>query len=290
VSDAAGAASPVPGVEQYDDPAGWLPVSFGNAQISVPPSWTLVTAGAAGCGSQAGVVVLGSGMWCPASMNDPPRPDTSVVSIRTLGTTEAGGHPLFSTHGIRVYGVGLTPVYVVPALDVEISESGPLQPQVLHTLTYSPRAVALGPGPRSVPRRGWRSISYAGLGLTVPPSWPVRRYRNAPSCADWVELPLSGVTLAAKSPLPVSCPLPPSAYEPAPQTQGLEVDDFWSGSRLSVCAGPRRIGGVRVCVDPSPAYGILVAEVFPPDHRPVTVQIGMAGDGTTGRAVLQSLR
>lgn len=289
-SGGAGLGSHGPRVDRSSVPAGWVPVSYGNAQIWVPPSWALVSAGGAGCGSAPGVVILGSGAWCPPTGNVRAQPDVSIVTIRIVRTTAIGGDVAFDAHNIRVYGPGPAPVYVAPALGIEVIESGPLQPQVLRTLTYSPRAVALSRGSTGGVRHGWRSVSYAGVHLMVPSSWAVRRSKNAPSCANGVQLPLGGVTLAAAPSLPIGCVPSLALYEPGHQTQGVEVDDFWTGKRPASCAGPRAVNGVRLCVERSPAYGILTAEVFPPHHRPVTVQIGMAGDGITGRAVLLSLR
>jgi hypothetical protein len=56
----------IPVVDQAVTPSGWLPVDVGDVQLSVPSSWGVLTSASAGCGSQAGVVVIG-GQWCPPS-------------------------------------------------------------------------------------------------------------------------------------------------------------------------------------------------------------------------------
>ena len=102
--------------------------------------WSLVTASAAACGQSTGVVVLGQGMWCPPSMNVTAAPGTSVAVLAS-GESQGLGHqrPDAVVHGIPLYAPGVAPVFVAPSLQAELTFSGPPQPGVLHSLTYSPR-------------------------------------------------------------------------------------------------------------------------------------------------------
>ena len=272
-------------------PSGWLPVSYGDAQLSVPSAWALISSGAAECGPNTGVVILGSGQWCPSSMNAQARPNTSIVTLKTVSSyPERPGSPAFIANGIPVYAPGVAPVYVVPALGIELTVSGPSQTRVLQTLTFSPRAVALAAGsPAPVPK-SWRWISFAGIRFAVPPHWAVKRTPTAPSCGTDLVLSEAGVDLAAGPALPVSCPLPMADVRPVPQVPGVEVDDFSSASSQWGCVGPGNIDGLNICIEAMPAFGVLIAETSSAGHRPITMKIGMFGSGGDGRTILYSMR
>lgn len=286
----AGASAPTTPRVVAAAPRGWLPVAYGDAQISVPSSWSLVTAGAAGCGPATGVVLLGGGSWCPASMHAPASPGTSVVTLRTTtSSATGGGPPVMVVHGLAVYAPGVAAVYVVPALHTELTVSGPPQPRVLRTLTYSPRAVVLA-GRASPPPPRWRRVTFGGVALRVPSAWPVRRPGYAPPCATDLVLAEPGVTLARAAPLPVLCPLSEALVRPVPQVAGVEVDAYpraWTPGR---CTGAARIGGMRVCIAASPASGVLKVRVQPPHGTAVTVRLGLFGRGLVDATVLSSLR
>ena len=283
-------ASVRPHVATTDVPAGWLQVPYGNAQISVPPDWAVVSDGAAQCGPSTGVVIRGSGQWCPQSMNDPTQPNTSIVTFTNLNNdTGAGLHVAMSQTGSAIYGRGIGTRFAVQPLGVGFSISGPAQFQVLHTLTFSPRAVMLASGPTKRTPSTWRRISFAGVQFAAPPSWPVRRIRNASACATDLQLAQLGVTLASSPPLPFSCPLPPAAFKPVAEVPGIELDSFWVGPRARNCEGPQKLSDIRLCVTKTPAYGVAVAEVFVPGHKPMTLKIGLSGGGAVARTILDSI-
>lgn len=272
-------------------PSGWLRVSYGDAQLSVPTSWALVSSGAAECGPNTGVVMLGSGQWCPSSMNVQARPNTSIVTLKTVSAhPEEPGSPAFIANGIPVYAPGLAPVYVVPALGIELSVSGPSPTRVLQTLTFSPRAVALATGSSAPVPKSWRWISFAGIRFAVPSPWAVKRTPNAPPCATDLVLSEAGVDLATGPALPISCPLPMADVRPVPQVPGVEVGDFSGASSQGACVGPGTIDGINICIEATPAFGVLIAETSSAGHRPITMKIGMFGSGTVGRTILYSVR
>lgn len=280
---------PLPIVDTKATPSGWLPVDYGNAQISVPSTWALVHDGEAQCGSSPGVIILGAGEWCPPSMNAPSSPSTSIVTLKTVTRSQRFTEPpVLVTNGIPVYAPGVAPVYLVPALDVEISFSGPQEPQVLKTLTYSPRAVVLAPGRTMTVLTSWRWVSFSGVKFAVPGGWSVRRTTYAPPCSSGIVLPMAGVTLASQPPLSISCPPPQADLRPVPQVAGVEVDGFSSMPEPHpACVGPRTINGLSVCIEAGPTYQVLIDHVASPN---LTVQIGLAGDGLTARTILYSLR
>jgi hypothetical protein len=272
-------------------PSGWLPVSYGDAQLSVPSSWALVSSGAAECGPSTGVVILGSGEWCPPSMNASAQPDTSIVTLKMVSShPEQPERPAFIANGIPVYAPRVAPVYVVPVLGVELTVRGPSQTRVLQTLTFSPRAVALAPGSSGPVAKSWHWISFAGMRFAVPRAWAVKRTPNAPPCATDLVLSDAGVDLASAPALPLSCPVPMADFRPVPQVPGVEVDDFSATSTRSACVGPAKIDGLNICIEATPAYGVLITQISSSGHRPVTMKIGMIGSGEVGRTVLYSIR
>jgi hypothetical protein len=88
--------------------------------------------------------------------------------------------------------------------------------------------------------------------------------------------------------------MPLAELSPVPQVAGVEVDDFQlQGAFLpprSQCVGPAKLNGLTLCIETSPAYGELVAQVSSSGHSPVTVKIGLSGDGLTDRTVLYSMQ
>jgi len=272
-------------------PSGWLPVSYGDAQLSVPSSWALISGGAAECGPSTGVVILGSGQWCPPSMNAQARPNTSIVTLRTVSShPELPEGPAFIANGIPVYAPGVAPVYVIPALGIELTTSGPSQTRVLQTLTFSPRAVALALGSSAPVPKSWRWISFAGIRFAVPPHWALKRTSNAPPCGTDLVLSEAGVDLAAGPALAASCPPPMADVRPVPQVPGVEVDDFSGASSQGACVGPGTIDGLHICIEATPAFGVLIAATSSAGHRTITMKIGMFGSGTVGRTILYSVR
>ena len=117
---------------------------------------------------------------------------------------------------------------------------------------------------------------------------------NAPSCATDIVLPVAGVVLAAKQELRIGCAMPLAELSPVSQVVGVEVDDFQlqgtSPPPRSQCVGPATVNGMMLCIETSPAYGEFVAQVRSSGHPPVTVKIGLSGDGLTDRTVLYSMQ
>jgi hypothetical protein len=154
--------------------------------------------------------------------------------------------------------------------------------------------VALEPGLSPPVPPSWRWVSFAKLRFAIPKSWPDTRSSHAPSCSTDIVLARTGVTLATSPALPLRCPFPVAEERPVPQVAGIEVDDFQlPGTALppaSSCVGPRVINGLNTCVDTVPASGLLVAQIWRAGSPPITVKIGMAGDGIVGRTVLHSIR
>ena len=100
-------------------PAGWVPVAYGDAQVSVPPTWVVMTHAWCG-GTWPPVVQLGvvkQDMDCPAA----PTPPT--VRIPPLGSIPA---PYRQEQPVRLNGISVllgpkvatSVTYFVPSLHV----------------------------------------------------------------------------------------------------------------------------------------------------------------------------
>ena len=278
-------------VDQAVTPPGYLPVDYGDAQISVPSAWALVAGGAAGCGPANGAVVLGDGEWCPPSMNGA-QPETTIATLQMNQKAAASQDPPVVINGIATYAPGVEALFVIPALHSTLLFNGSPPMQVLHSLTYSPRSVVLsGRTPPSVPR-SWHWLSFGGLRFAVPANWHVNRVGNAPACGSDIVLSVPGVTLATAPPLPISCPAPLSDFRPVPQVSGIEVDDFDDQGVSAVgpaCADLKQINSLHVCIDQSPAYGVLVVQVETPGRHLLTLRIGLSGSGINARTILYSI-
>jgi hypothetical protein len=283
-----------PFVDRAVTPFGWVPVDYGDLQLSVPLTWGRITEGAESCGPWSGVVTLGSGEWCPPS-TDTGQTEPPTVAIRTVDRPSVSGEgPPGHINGLAIYTPGLPGYFIVPKLHASLLLAGQVPPQVLKTLTYSPRAVVLTPGPPPGVPSDWRRISYGGIRFAAPKTWSVRHLANAPPCASDIVLPVAGVVLAAKQAPPVGCPMSIGELSPVPQVAGVEVDAFQLQGALlpprSQCVGPAKVNGLTVCVEANPAYGELVAQVWSSGHLPVTLKIGLSGSGRTDRSVFYSMR
>lgn len=300
-----------PVVDLSATPTGWVPVAFGNAQISVPATWwVLYNSPPCPTGSPPGEVFVNPlpGVFhCPP--DTAPGPSTAVrLGPPTSPQSDVLGYPEV-INGIAVYPYPTGPrsSYLVPVLAVQITVDGPLGSRVLHTLTRSPRTQALASGPAPPVPLSWRSVSFAGLRFSVPAGWSVTRTSGAadglgnPCATPGVAFPNNeasllsyGVTLSTDQHL-----LPPNACglrtfdAPQPPMDGVQVD---SGPHiqfhvtLSFSKHCLHIHGLTACPATSLPYSILVLRVTVPGRsKPVYVSIGLAESGMIARTILYSL-
>ena len=267
-------AKALPAVDLLATPAGWVPVVFGNAQISVPAD--LVGAlQLAPCptGSPPGEVFVNPppGVFhCP--METAPGPSTTVsFGPPTSPLSTVLGHPEV-INGILVYPYPTGPQssYLVPSLGVEITVDGPLGQRVLHTLTWSPRSVVLAPGSSPAVPSSWQQVTFAGLRFSVPANWPIYQTQLTPGlgaiCATSVwSLSSTTVTLSTDvRPMHYPCA---SFHRMLSRENGIQVD---LGLRtepmvtLSFSAHCLVLHGLTSCPATSPAYSILVVRVNVP--------------------------
>jgi hypothetical protein len=282
-------------VDRAATPRGWVPVDYGAAQISVPADWVVVVGGCPD--SPDGTVMLGlSHDNCPLFGSNWP-----VVRITPLSRSPASTPTRLN--GIRAYlypyrGPGQVSMYQVPSLGVEVTASGPLAARITATLTHSPRAVALAPGPIPPAPRSWHRLAFGGVSMAVPRSWPVERSGGWDECVAQLQ-GLPGphgqvqLTQGATSIVPGGC-LSQVNVAPAGRSssaEGLVVDPGPYGPLPAAGFGRcLAIRTLRVCPASSARFDVLLLAVHVPGvHRPVAVEIGLSGSGVTARTVLFSL-
>lgn len=292
-----------PVVDLAATPKGWVPVDYGDAQISVPAKWRVAYRSPA-CGSAV----------APGELFVNPVPFTfscmelvrNQVEVRPLITSAVWrGLPRRAVNGIAVYGTTSSKAgpYYAPSLDVEIDVQGPLGKRVLDTLTWSPRAVAQTalilaraqtPAPAS-----WRSESFDGISFSVPNTWRTVHTSHVvpiggPCAPEGVALPYHSGVLLSTDRLPAlsGCPVPAlrSYEQPKVPTNGVQIDGGPRAptvTKSSNCVGPR---GLWVCVA-TYKYSILVLKVTVENRvRPLILSIGLAGSGTVAKTILDSLQ
>ena len=294
---------PVSAVDLSSAPRGWVPVAYGDAQVSVPATWDVLTN--AWCGRTLPPIIqlgkVSQSISCPTA---PPPPTVQITPLGSIPAPYRNGHPVV-LDGISVLRGPKSVAsisYFVPSLSVELSARGAMGTRVIDTLAASPRTVVLASGAPPVVPSSWQSVSFAGLRLSVPADWPVTQTSGAadglgnPCEAPGVAFLVSGVTLSTDQHL-----LPPPAcakgsYENAPQPpmNGAQVD---SGSHVQFHVSlsfPKHcldLHGLTACPATSPAYSILVLKVTVPGRKtPVYVSIGLAGNGMVAKTILYSLR
>ena len=296
-------AKTLPAVDLSATPAGWVPVAFGNAQISVPAAWwVLYNSYPCPTGSPPGEVFVNpppGAFACPLEIAPGSSTAVSFGPPRSPHSTVLG-HPEV-INGILVYRYPTGPQssYLAPSLGVEITVDGPLGQRVLHTLTWSPRSVVLAPGSSPAIPSSWRYVSFAGLRFSVPAKWPLNRTQVTPGlgaiCREQgVAFWDTTVTLSTDSRRLLAVLCPRMSPTPQPPENGVQVD---SGLRteptvtLSLSAHCLVLHGLTACPATSPAYSILVVRMNVPGRsKPVFVSIGLAGNGMVARTILYSMR
>jgi hypothetical protein len=291
------ATSPTPtvAVDRSATPGGWVPITFGDVQVSVPVRWDVVDDR---CPVPTGTVYLGPAptMFC--------QNETTQTNVVYLGTISSASFPIVSPGMINNIPVEWVDppddtAMQIPSLNAAVSAVGPLAAEVVRTVTYSPRAVALAAGRFPATPRSWRRVTFGGVSAAVPANWPITRRNDWPLDCVPTDLSLSGrgvLLSAGTEELASSCP--DFSYESiSAPTDGLVIDPGPDGpvpaqAALGSCSP---IHTLRVCPTTSDRYNVLVLSVDLPVHlagknRAVAVEIGLAASGLTARTILGSLR
>jgi hypothetical protein len=178
---------PLPTVDTKATPPGWVPLDYGDAQISVPSTWVIATLDCPGMYqgegwiSLAGITKLSG---CPLETRLPPNvvfvqhdDDTSIPSSYNSTPSTVNGFEVYSSLGGCKTTGGMCPKsYLVPRLGLMLRLQGLDSAAVLNTLTYSPRSVALAPGSSPAAPKSWHRVFFGHISAYVPKSWPVESF------------------------------------------------------------------------------------------------------------------
>ena len=270
-------------------PAGWVPVAYGDAQISVPSDWTVEYEQACWSWRAPGTVEVGPGGngYCPSNGG-------RAVPVVALGPRPAlvkvTSGPRESVNGltlIRYFHNAAETSYFVPSLDVTLTLMGEGAQRVIHTLTNSPRTVALAPGPAPTVPSSWQKVNLAGIDFSTPADWHILRT----AYSEGIAFRTTSVTLSTDvKPLSfVSCSAPDRNLPKEPHN-GIQIDQG-APNELIVPLAKKclKLHGLITCPEGYP-YSILVLRVTVPGRStPAIVSIGLAGNGMIARTILYSL-
>ena len=279
---------PAPGIDQLATPHGWVPVDFGDAQISVPATWVVKEA-ACGGSSRWPTVQLGVGVSEGCGSRGA-RPTVTVVSLGSIPAAYRHERP-DRLNGIQIFkGPSSAPgiTYFVPELQVEVTVTGPMASRVMDTLTASPRAVVLHQGRPPIVPASWRWISFGGIRLATPSRWPIDRTATAKGLTPPCTLlgvwggPSVVVLDTDRRAVSYFCPV---------ESFSVPVREVRPSERVGIYIGPDQPnlppgelscqirGGLRICSAISPFPPVLAMRVTVPGRSgPVTVSIGLAGN------------
>lgn len=301
--------SPIPGGRHHIEmalsnpsltPPGWSPLTYRDAQVSVPSSWVVQGPLGSVCGvTTHGGVLLGrnlrltelnadSGCRLPATtvaLSPIPRRPRPVMRQRINGI------PV-----VRLPGASGSVSYAAPSLGVEVTALGPKAGQVIATLTRSPLSVVLAPGPAFAVPHGWRWHDFGGIRFAAPGAWKLERVRWWGSCAS---RPVTPRTLRLSTATVFGCKggmqtIVSLASSWAP-VAGITVGAGRLATADATSAAYRRcmrLHGIRACI---PQRGMLTGEFLPlvlfPRGRPgpTLMDIGLAGTGATARTIFDSI-
>ena len=290
----------LPAVDLLATPTGWVPVAYGNAQISVPPTWSVhYRSFKCPSGNEPGEVFVNPLPGYPPCARPLKMPVTVALQTPTPPRPLKDYGPKQVLNGITVYGEASHGAgdYLAPSLGVEFIFQGSLGARILHTLTRSPRTVVLAIGPEPSVPPSWRMMTFGGVRFSVPPAWRVERESlYVLGCGSpQVTLGIPEVVLDTDAGL--SAPgCPPNLPPPLPwlPSNGLRIDSgryFPSSTMRFTSTHGLSIHGLTACPATSPAYSILVLKVTVPGRsKPIYVSIGLAGSGMVARTILYSLR
>jgi len=288
---------------QSATPAGWAPVSYGNAQLSVPGSSWLVEAPQqrfCGLADFDGMIFAGITPGFPKGWNC--GVTASLAWILPAGKIPKGlthRKPSAVIHGIPVYRLTSakgTIAYLVPELGVRIGARGKLAARVLATLTRSPLDVVLSRGPAArVPAR-WTWQQFGGVEFAAPRPWTRQREDQWSTCGTGLWTNALLLVDATKPPLYPPCPLQlPFASVDEAEPGLVAVTGKYAAESVGESYGrcqSRR--GVRICLSSVTGQaglpaGVLIFSVTRPHHAATYFLLGLAGSGATARAVFDSI-
>jgi hypothetical protein len=295
------AAGPV--ADASSAPAGWVPVPYERAQLSVPGSWLVESPQRLQCGlgQASGMIFVGvkpgfpTGSGCGLA--------ASLAWILPAGQVPKGirhRRPTAVIHGIPLYrlpsGKGSV-LYLVPELGARVGARGRLAPRVLATLARSPLSVVLRRGPATPVPPSWTWRQFGGVRFATPRPWSLQRENQWATCGTGL-LPRSLLLVdATRPPLYLPCPYPIPAATADQAQPGLTVV---TGKYAALSVGESYAGcqlrrGVRICLSSVTGQGgflsgVLIFSVSWPRHSATYFLLGLSGSGASARAIFGSIR
>jgi hypothetical protein len=280
-------------------PPGWTPLTYRDAQISVPSSWVVQAPLGSVCGvTTPGGVLFGRPYLSVRFSGSRCRLPPTTVFVSTLRQ-----YPRLPP-AQRINGIPVTRLpegrgalsYAVPSLGVEVTAVGPKASRVIATLTRAPRSVALARGPMFAVPPGWRWHEFGGIAFAAPRAWPVKRTREWSNC---LSRPVRPGVLTLSTATEFGChgglASPTDLAERSP-VAGMSVG---TGRVAAEGATPGRYWrcirqhGVRACIPHEGAFTGVFLELIlflPGRPLPTVVDIGLAGTGATTRTILDSIK
>jgi hypothetical protein len=284
-------------------PAGWVPVPFRRAQLSVPGLWLVQSPRQFWCAPQSrGMIFAGGRPGVPKGAGC--GLTASVAWIRPAGHIPPGlrhRRPSAVIHGLPVYrlpsGHGSVR-YLVPELGVRAGARGPLHRRVLATLTRSPLSVVLGRGPARPVPAGWSWHRSGGVRFAAPRSWSLQRKNQWATCGTGL-VPRSLLLIDAIRPparLPCPAPFPAAAAERAQPGLTVVTGKYAARSVAADFARCRVRRGARICLSSVTGQGgflsgVLIFSVSPAHrHEATFFLLGLSGSGARPRAIFGSIK
>jgi hypothetical protein len=282
-------------------PAGWVPVPYRNAQLSVPGSWLVESQQQLWCTfPRSGMIFAGVPPQIPKSLG--------CGLTASLAWILPAGHippaiehrkPSAVIHGIPVYrlpsGKGSV-AYLVPELGVRVGARGPSARRVLATLTRSPLSVVLRRGPAGPVPAEWTWRQFGGVRFATPRSWSLQRADQWATCGTGLVPDTLLLIRATRPPLILPCPftIPTASADQAQPgltaVSGKYAAESVSQDFLHRCREQR---GVRICLSTVTGEGglfggVLIFAVSRPHHETYFL-LGLSGSGTAARTVFDSM-
>lgn len=285
-----------PELQTVPVPTGWQIVDYGDARLAAPLDWQVdspIVDPIVKCPPVSPVGVVISRVY---------QSTCSSILIEPIAPGALPSRPALTIHGIKLYVVAddVTIVsYSAPELGVTLTIRGvEAAKPLLDTLTSSSRRVALGPGGAPAVPHDWHTVSYGGITMRVPPTWPVQRLgaHDAPGVCgrpifgEPFSIPTFGgptVMVGNGSSPFMDCPsfnlgVPPPAdgvWISAPSPQ--EPHSY----RASLV-----VGGLRLWVNTSTEPVLTIQPQRGDTELPALVQIGLGPNPSVARTILYSIR
>jgi hypothetical protein len=283
-------------------PAGWAPVPYQDAQLSVPGSWLVEAPQQLQCGlgDWDGMIFAGVTPGFPKGWNCGVTASLAWILpagkippglTRRKPTTVIGGIPVY-----RLTSAKGSTAYLVPELGVRIGARGKLAARVLATLTRSPLDVVLERASQANVPAGWIWEQFGGLEFTAPRSWSLQSEDQWSTCGTGLWPGALMLVDATKPPLYAPCPLQlQNAGHDAAEPGLVAVTGKYAaesvGESYNSCQSRP---GVRICLSAVTGQGglmagVLIVSAARPQQAAIYFLLGLSGSGATARAVFDSI-